>query len=160
MMYQNKDFTITDKVMTFMPHVTEIDEFPSEILNSGDIEKVYIPKTVKEIKPWAFAKCESLRVVVFDENSKCRKIGKGAFSACRHLHIFDFGKGSKCREIEEGAFADCFNLEYIEIPKSVKKIGERAFMNSGLREMTMPNYKTEIGDFAFYDCRVRRIYGR
>ena len=50
------------------------------------------------------------------------------------------------------AFSDCYNLRSITIPESVTKIGNYAFMYSGLTSITIPESVTSIGYVAFSGC--------
>ena len=49
------------------------------------IERVFIPKSVKEIQDSAFEDCENLREVIFEEGSALKKIGESAFRNCSRL---------------------------------------------------------------------------
>lgn len=52
-------------------------------------------------------------------------------------------------EIPRGAFAALKNLEHIELPDSIKSIGEGAFSQCGVQYISLPDGLTTIGDFAF-----------
>ena len=51
------------------------------------------------------------------------------------------------------AFKDCFNLTTVNIPSSVKSIGDYAFECSGLSYINIPNSVNYIGREAFSECR-------
>ena len=56
-------------------------------------------------------------------------------------------------EIEEDVFYDCRNLETVIVPKSVTKIGPKAFAWSGLKSITLLDGRlTEIDKNAFRGC--------
>lgn len=55
-------------------------------------------------------------------------------------------------ELTFGAFKDCESLEYVELPSSLKIIGNRCFMNSGLEAIKIPLHVESIGSRAFSDC--------
>lgn len=59
-----------------------------------------------------------------------------------------------CKHYEDrSAFADCENLTSIEIPESVKKIGNSAFRNcTSLKSIELPNSVRTIGNGAFFNC--------
>lgn len=89
----------------------------------SDIEKVFIPNTVRVLGENAFAYCEKLREVVFEPGSrlntiKCscfygcgleevvvpksvREIEGFAFYYCEHLHSLTFEEGSKLVHVGE-----------------------------------------------------------
>lgn len=68
---------------------------------SSGIEKLIIPKTVRELGNSAFAGCAKLREVVFEPDSRLETVRKFCFSYC--------------------------GIEQIVIPKSVRDIGDDAF---------------------------------
>ena len=67
----------------------------------SDIEKVFIPNTVRELGEDAFRDCKRLREVVFAPNSRLEDIGDNCFSNC--------------------------GFEEVTVPKSVRSIGRCAF---------------------------------
>ena len=55
-------------------------------------------------------------------------------------------------EIGRGAFARCSNLTHLRFPSGVRKIGDYAFLKTGLRELVLPESLENIGKGAFADC--------
>ncbi|WP_296328189.1 leucine-rich repeat domain-containing protein [uncultured Treponema sp.] len=60
----------------------EIKLHPDEI----PVEKVFLPKTVRTIKPTAFAFCKSLKEVVYDGFAEDLEVGIYAFMSCVNFH--------------------------------------------------------------------------
>ena len=111
----------------------------------------------------AFAYCADLKKVTFAENSKVDNIGNNAFAHtaistisipdsvtsigdsafanCTKLNGIKIGKNSKLESIGAGAFSYChINTDAeieLYIPAGVTSIGERAFLNSGISEITI-----------------------
>ncbi|WP_024856451.1 leucine-rich repeat domain-containing protein [Ruminococcus albus] len=56
-------------------------------------------------------------------------------------------------EIDEAAFCGAHNLKRVKLPNTLKKIGDSAFMWSGLTEMYIPANVEEICDSAFQGCK-------
>ena len=72
-------------------------------------------------------------------------------------HEYDGRKGyivlnEGVTEIGEGAFAENFGLNEVNMPSTIKKIGEGAFYASVLRSVNIPDSVTEICDGAFCNC--------
>ncbi len=83
------------------------------------LEKVYIPASVTEIGTYAFTKCEALADLTIGEGSKLVEIGQSAFSYT--------------------AFPK------FEFPETVEIIGQSAFANSKLTEVSLPaSFKYEV----------------
>ena len=86
-----------------------------------DYERVFIPKSVTEIRHHAFSECENLKVVVFEEGSMLKTIGEDAFNACRNLAEINLPKGLE--SIGSWAFYECKNLKNIRLPDGLMEIG-------------------------------------
>ena len=61
--------------------------------------------------------------------------------------------------IEKGTFKDCTDLKKVDIPKTLRKIGDEAFENCiSLEEIKIPEGVIEIGDETFLNCKnLKRI---
>lgn len=58
--------------------------------------------------------------------------------------------------IEPYAFAGCNDIAYVELPSTLREIGEGAFLDCvSLRELTIPQGVKTIGDLAFHGCGSR-----
>ena len=103
---------------------------------------------VKIISRHAFYGCSGLTDVKL---SKVESIGDGAFLWCSSLKDVQL-VSSAIKEIGPEVFSYCSELEKINIPKSVEKIGESAFLhNKSLKIIDLSNVKI-ISRYAFNDC--------
>ncbi|MDE6200322.1 MAG: leucine-rich repeat protein, partial [Clostridiales bacterium] len=147
---------------------------------SSSIEEVVIPNWVKSIGDYAFAGfrtfdgngklktyingCSTLKKVTFagGEGVATRlTIGKNAFGnesstnyACRNLATIEFQEGSNVAEIGEYAFANC-PITNITFPVSLEEIKDNAFYNcTSLETLTYAaNGKSvKIGNNVFAKC--------
>lgn len=71
------------------PHILVVPD-GTEVINTRqyantDYECIFIPRSVKLVKGFAFDGCKSLKEVVIEEGSKMRIIGKNAFRDCSSL---------------------------------------------------------------------------
>ncbi|MBR5173440.1 MAG: leucine-rich repeat protein, partial [Clostridia bacterium] len=113
--------------------------------------EVVVPSTVTEIKAYAFAYCEELTSVVFEENSQLTAIGKSAFENCCSLKEIAIPDG--VITIGDSAFSDCDRLTSITIPDSVITIGNSALSYcDDLTSVKIPASVTAIGSYVFHDC--------
>lgn len=107
----------------FYGNITRIPD--RAFYNSKLNGKIELPISVKSIGAYAFAK-----------------------TACN-----DFSLPVYVTEIGEGAFEGCTNFQRLNLPRALKKIGNRAFRDCPLSgELVIAYYVTEIGDYAFSGC--------
>ena len=106
--------------------------------NRGSMDEVFIPKTIKCIKDYAFSENEKwFSSVVFEEGSQLARIEANAFNYCR-------------------------GLTTIEIPDSVTSIGDGAFSGcSCLISATIGSGVSSLGDYVFSGCnKLMEIYNK
>lgn len=116
-----------------------------EFFKYKSIESITIPPNINEIKTGAFAYCETLKEINFNEGllkigsaaffkvaierlvlpKNLEIIGKEAFAECRNLSFLEIPEGVKI--IEDGAFENCENLKEVRLPNSLEKIGKDIF---------------------------------
>ena len=143
------------------------------------LEEVYVPRGVVRIGVSAFEQCNSLVGIVLPDGLTV--IGDAAFRGCDFLE--DISLPASVSAIGNSAFEDCNHLYDIALPGGITTISDAAFASSGLRgivvpegtlvigndafcnrtgvassyvplkEITIPEGVTEIGDYAFYGCK-------
>ena len=120
---------------------------------------VYIGPNVENIPDHMFSAfmggmyigSNSVKSVVFDEQSKCTEIGLGAFYECYLL--VEISIPNSVTSIGNSAFSGCTSLTSVTIPNSVTSIGNSAFYDcSSLTSVTILDGVTSIGNSAFYGC--------
>ncbi len=77
-------------------------------------------------------------------------IGRSAFRSRKELKIINIP--DTVMRIDEGAFLNCSSLESLTIGKSVEKIGASAFSGTALRAVDIPSSVKIIDGRAFADC--------
>ena len=145
------------------------------------MQKVFLPDSLETIGNGAFSGCGSLTIA--DMNEGITSIGDGAFLACLDLRqvtlpasLKSIGKycfalcgslsyvefnSKDMTEIPERAFYACTGLKELSLPSGVTKIGKRAFFKcTELSSLSGDACLTEIGDYAFEETQVRKIYSR
>ena len=115
--------------------------------NNKSLTTVKIPDGVLGIDYSAFSGCVSLESVDFPENLYF--IRSEAFKGCRLLTQVDLGNENRLQSIDESAFEGCNNLRTVKLPNSLTRIGNRAFYNTSLESITIPQKVNYIGEEAF-----------
>lgn len=113
---------------------------------------VELPSTLRIIDEKAFFNCKKLCKVDLTRLSGFLEVKDRAFEQCQILNQIGF---EKIVYIGKEAFKDCKCLgsdSTIEFSKDLQKIGTRAFMNTGIKEITVPNVERGKGVFSY--CRL------
>jgi len=106
--------------------------------------------SLKSVGKGAFFHCSGISSVQF--GSELDYVGEYAFARCNNLCDITFSPSCPLQIIKDKAFFECGSLSAVQLPKNVKKIEPRAFMNSGISEITMPGGIEVIGKMAFASC--------
>lgn len=127
--------------------VTKIEE--KSFHNLANLTGIFLPETVKEIGPYAFAGCYYLNLAILPQGLV--NLGEGAFKQCRSL--LQINLPGQLTNISSESFSGCSSLEKVEIPAQVKTIGPGAFSgSSALRMVQISSSVENIGDHAFAGC--------
>ena len=137
----------------------------------NEVTELEIPDGVTEIGNCAFYGCMGLTNVTGGKDltsignaafykagltsitipSGVKNIGGSAFWYCENLASVTI-EGNNLESIGEYAFEYCEKLTSINIPSSVTSIGNKAFKNSGLTSIVIPDKVEVIGKETFYEC--------
>ena len=129
--------------------------------NCNKLEYIYLPDQIREFKDRCFCGCESLTNIHIP--SSTTSFGKEIFSGCKSLKEFiTYKEGytsddNRCyimnNKLMFFAHGDLIEKSY-EIPKNIKFIGEYAFVDSDITEITLHDNISAIGEYAFRDCTI------
>ncbi len=146
-----------------------------------NLEVVELPKSVKNIDPYSsFGDCKKLKEIKVDPENPVYKSYDGimtcgnaiflcppqldteivnipqgielvrGFQGNEHIKEVNIPEGAT--EIASCAFFGCKNLTTINLPSSLKKIGNLSFKNCGLTSISIPDDTSTIGGNAFFGC--------
>ena len=96
-------------------------------INNEAVVNLFIPNTVKTVKDYAFASCDSIKTITFEEEDLSIDLGKMAFYGC--------------------------GVSEIVFPKGVDEIGYQCFAYSSITKIVANEGLNTIGEHAFRDCR-------
>lgn len=115
---------------------------------SDDTALLSIHVPAGEIGESAFMGCTSLRQVVLSDS--VYSLGEATFLGCVSLDSVCLS--SSLDKISAMTFCGCVDLESVALPSTVRSIGKEAFAGSGLKRIDIPGSVKEIGDGAFAQC--------
>ena len=124
------------------------------------LSSINIPKNITSIGWWAFHGCHSVTKLTINAN-KNLKIGDEAFSYLTKIKTLKVPKVSGY-----GVFRNCYNLSSISIPSNVKTLTDEEFIScEKLKKVTIPKTVKKIGERALgyieseYDGRISKVKG-
>lgn len=136
--------------VTFPETLTEIGDWAMGFCEQ--IKSLDFPESLEIIGNSAFANCSSLESVTLPAGVK--KIGNSAFQDCSSLATVDI-KNCNIERLDDCVFQRCYALTSLEIPTTVKTIGEWVcYYCKSLEKVVIPAEVTEISQFAFYNCTM------
>jgi hypothetical protein len=126
--------------------VTEISE--NAFSENTKVTSVTIPSTVRSIGYHAFGGCTNLKSVTISKKAVLNSIGDLAFSGCTSLKEIYIN----AETVGEYAFLNCTKLSKVTFGDNVKEIGEWAFENTAIKNITFGKNITTIGSYALAGC--------
>lgn len=165
-LYQEIDDLIYSKdgtILYFIPHMLNRDTLfiPEGVISIDDlaaadqksIQTIHMPNSLKTIRIGAFAESQ-IETVVFSEDAELEVIQAFAFY---QTNLKSIQLPDTIKSIGEQAFAKS-NLESIQLSASLESIGERAFAETRkLKEIEIPEHVISIGYAAFYQSTLEHI---
>ncbi|MBR6251361.1 MAG: leucine-rich repeat domain-containing protein [Bacteroidales bacterium] len=144
--------------------------------NITSLTTVTVTKEVEKIPNNTFKGCTSLESLEIEEGDSTLTLGNNVFGDCpikyfrlgrnlSYLYYNDspcYAKGSlrrasifgKTSIINGGMFENCVNMDYVELSKTIKKIGNYAFEGcSNIGHLSIPDSVETIGVNAFDGCQ-------
>ena len=121
------------------------------------LKRVSLPGTLEKLGKGCFAECPTLQEVYIP--SSLRRLPEAVFQSDVELKNIHFIKESQLIFIDANAFQGCKKPEHIEIPDSIRKIGDWAFCKcKKLQEFRFPKELVTIGKKAFSGCNIRKLH--
>lgn len=116
---------------------------------SDKLSEINLPKGVRVIEEWAFAKCFAADKIILRDGLET--IGDHAFLKCRGVKEIVIPK--TCKLIDVSAFYQCSSAEFIEIAEGVETLKKGAFEEcTALKQITLPNSIQTMEAYIFYNC--------
>lgn len=138
---------------TIQPYIT-INIKNTDITDTGTgascfmakhLKNVFLPECLESIGNHSFAECSSLEEIKLPPN--VANIGHYAFQNCKSLKEVELPPKVKSIGIE--AFYGCSNMKNIKLGESLEIIDDKAFANSGITSIVIPESIKKISGSAF-----------
>lgn len=114
------------------------------------LKEVQLPDGIEGIGERAFQNCHSLTTITVPTTLK--RLQTRAFDACKSLQSIDL-QTTQLKSIEERCFHGCTQLEQVILPVKLTEIKEEAFYHcTSLRSIEWPKTLGKIGARAFQKC--------
>lgn len=122
---------------------------PPYTLFATNIHELTLPDALTVIGEAALAETPVEKLTI---PAGVKEIGRRAFYNCKSLTEVDMSE-SEVSEISDECFYGCENLTSLDLSSGIKKVGNRALMNTMLTSVSLPSV-INIGDFALADIPV------
>lgn len=104
---------------------------------------------ITAVSSYAFAANKTVKSIALGDN--VTSVGNDAFLSAEALETVSLG--ASVTEIGESAFSDTPSLKSVNLQDTaVEAVPARAFLNSGINELELPDGCTSIGENAFAGC--------
>lgn len=104
---------------------TNVTKIPDNEFAQCSFTKINLPSGLTAIGKKAFAECKNLEEIVLPANLSV--LGEQAFSGCKSLKKVDAGEQTDI------------------LPKSLRELGQQAFANTALEQITIPSFDGDQG---------------
>lgn len=131
---------------------------PAKAFKGSSVTTIFVPNTVITINTEAFANCEKLTTLTFEEGNDevtlnftaATSATTSAFSGTKRLSKIELP--DRTAAISNYMFAGSY-VSDLKLPANATSIGQYAFANcAGLTSFVMPNTITSLGNYAFVGC--------
>lgn len=122
-------------------------------LGCTSLKTIDLPNSVTDINSNAFNGCVSLKSI--DIPDSVTLIGFNAFKNCISIESIDIP--NSVTSIGDYAFYGCKSLKKINMQSSLTNIGKFAFWGTSLMAINIPAHINDIGEHAFCNCPISNV---
>lgn len=116
---------------------------------ADDLTEIVLPDGVREIEPWAFAKCTGAQRIIIGDGLET--LGDHAFHKCKGAR--EVRIPGSCKVVEVSAFYQCVSLEKLTLEDGIETLRKGAFEEcKALKTVTLPDSVKTMEPYVFYNC--------
>lgn len=115
--------------------------------NNKSLDEVVFPESVETLNEGVFEK-SSLKKFCFP--SSVKYVPSKCFLDCSSLGFIKLP--NNLRSIDLLSFSGCKKLKKVDLPPLLSKIGDGAFLDSGIMTLTLPKNIRRVGEMVFSRC--------
>lgn len=93
----------------------------------------------------------------YHSNSQTYEVVKGDQELAGEVVIPEKINGKKVTSIEQYGFSRCASITSVQLPDTIREIGEGAFMSCGLKKINIPNGVKTIRESTFHSSKLEEI---
>jgi BspA type Leucine rich repeat region (6 copies) len=151
--------------LNYLANLTEVI-LPSTLTTIGDgaftysgLLSITIPASVSTLGAAIFDMATDLTRVDFESPSALRNLGQWTFQNATGLRSLTLPEGLEAIDDSiAGTFAGLHDLTEINLPSTLRIIGNKAFAGVPITSISIPAAVERIGENAFYESSVEHIY--
>ena len=144
---------ISLKIINIPAGVSSIEDGAFELC--GSLKEFTFPDKIVKVNSRVLSECAALERVNIGDNTVT--ISFYAFAGCKKLKHIKFPKSLK--KIDDMAFYACPEIEKVNLPEKLETIGHDAFGQCTFTTVTIPKSVKKIGEKAFGYFNGKRIKG-
>lgn len=135
-----------------------VDTICERSINSSDVTKIIIPKSVEEIEYGAFSLCDKLEEFEVVQGNEYHHTIDGILMYMDGIISFPRNKkfdgiSTEVTDIYDYSFKNCNTIVNLEIPDTIDEIWEYAFIGcENLEAVVLPDSIEDIRENVFFDC--------
>lgn len=148
---QGKDHVISPNGMESVVFPETLVSIGAEAFRYNNLTQIIFPETLAAIGESAFNSNKLQKVVLMDS---IKEVGAGAFSV---NDITELRLSKSVEEIAQGCFSMNIHLSEIQLPDTVKVIGDMAFAGARLESLEIPASVVKIGRKAFHLHHIQQL---